>query len=290
GRVNEFFSDQLLIRFGERSALFGKFNIQGLPDLDNTFFNLSLMNSILTSRDLSPYLSDEAQKEINKFREIRFDTDFTGYLKNFSTEGTFRSSIGMASGNLNYQSRNLPATFNGRVQLQDLDLGVIMEDQATFQKTSLKGQVKGTGSSIETLLLEIKAEVESIGINQYNYQGISTNATYGKDLFEGLLSVDDPNLKIDLNGSLDLRNNKDSIRLVAKLDTAFLGELNLVEEEAFLSGDFELDTKGISIDNIEGVARFTDVLVGYEGRSLFMDEFIFQSLFTEDTRLISLNS
>src|SRR5690606_30166094 len=106
GRVNEFFSDQLLIRFGERSALFGKFNIQGLPDLDNTFFNLSLMNSILTSRDLSPYLSDEAQKEINKFREIRFDTDFTGYLKNFSTEGTFRSSIGMASGNLNYQSRN----------------------------------------------------------------------------------------------------------------------------------------------------------------------------------------
>jgi hypothetical protein len=100
GLVSEFFSDQLLIRFGERSALFGKFNIQGLPDIENTFFNLSLMNSTLTSHDLSPYISVEAQKEVSKFREIRFDTDFTGYLKNFSTKGEFRTSIGRIAGNL----------------------------------------------------------------------------------------------------------------------------------------------------------------------------------------------
>src|SRR5690606_14415704 len=36
--------------------------------------------------------------------------------------------------------------------------------------------------------------------------------------------------------------------------------------------------------------RFKDVMVSYEGRNLFLDRFIFQSLFTEDTRLISLNS
>src|SRR5690606_24297413 len=62
------------------------------------------------------------------------------------------------------------------------------------------------------------------------------------------------------------------------------------EKESFLSGDFKLDTKGVTIDDIEGVARFSDVTAGYEGRRLFLDRFILQSLFTEDTRLISLNS
>src|SRR5690606_2122104 len=155
-------------------------------------------------------------------------------------------------GNLNYRStHNLP-TYNGTIELVNLDLGVLMEDKETFQKTSLKGRIQGTGLTVETALLELQANVQSIGINQYDYTGINTNATYGKDLFNGVLAIDDPNLKMTLDGTLDLRNGKDSARLVARLDTAFLQELNLLEKESFLSGNFELDTKGTSIDELEG--------------------------------------
>lgn len=290
GTVSKLVSDQLLLRFGERSALFGKFNIEGLPDVDNTFFNLSLMNSTLTSNDLSPYISKESQREVSKFREIRFDTDFQGYLKNFSANGAFRTSIGRINGDLNYKNDNNQPTYNGKLELVDLDIGVLMEDRNNFQKASLKGRIRGTGMTLETALLELQADVSSIGINNYNYTGISTNATYGKDLFNGELTIDDPNLKMTVDGTLDLRNQKDSARLVAQLDTAFLKELNLLDKESFLSGNFALDTKGTNIDEIEGVARFKDVMVSYEGRNLFLDHFIFQSLFTEDSRLISLNS
>ena len=290
GKVSELVSDQLLLRFGERSALFGKFNIEGLPDVQNTFFNLSLMNSTLTSNDLSPYISDESQREVNKFREIRFDADFSGYLKNFSANGAFRTSIGRINGNLNYKNVKSLPTYNGRIELVDLDVGVLMEDRVNFQKASLKGQIRGTGMTLETALLELQANVSSIGINNYNYTGISTNATYGKDLFNGELTIDDPNLKMTLDGTLDLRNNKDSARLAVQLDTAFLKELNLLDKASFLSGNFALDTKGTHIDEIEGIARFNEVMVSYEGRNLFLDRFIFQSLFTEESRLISLNS
>src|SRR5690606_41998246 len=68
--------------------------------------------------------------------------------------------------------------------------------------------------------------------------------------------------------SLDLRNRKDSARLVAKLDTAFLQELNLIDTETFVSGNIELDTRGITLDEIEGSARFRDVQVVHEGREL----------------------
>lgn len=290
GKIEDLFSEQLLVRFGERSALFGKFSIQGLPKIDETFFNLSLINSTLISGDLTPYVSQVAQKELNKFRDFRFDSDFTGYLSKFRAKGDFRTRIGTLRGMVDFHyENNLPA-YSGNLEAINFDIGVLLEDRDLFQKASFRGNFKGSGLNAETALIELDASFRSIGINHYDYTGINTNATFGKELFTGQLDVRDPNLVMEVDGTLDLRDHKDSANLILKLDTAFLQELNLTKNNLFLSGSFELDTKGTNLDNIEGVTRFRDVLVSYEGRDLFLDYFLFQSLFTDETRVISLNS
>ncbi|MFC4870166.1 translocation/assembly module TamB domain-containing protein [Negadavirga shengliensis] len=291
GKVKSLYSEQLLLRFGERSALFGKFSIDGLPHVDETFFSLSLVNSSLNTRDLRPYVkTPETQRELDKLRDIRFDSDFTGYLNRFTANGDFRTGIGRLKGNINYRlDRNIPS-YNGRIETFNLDIGTLMGDRELFQKISLNGNVKGTGLTVESALLELDANISQIGINKYNFRNIQTKATYGKDLFRGQLAVKDPNLVMSIDGTLDLRDNKDSANLVMKLDTAFLQNIHLTENDIFLSGSFDLDTKGVHWDNIEGGARFRDVLVSYEGRDLFLDHFLFQSLFTEQSRVISLNS
>ncbi|MBT0811153.1 translocation/assembly module TamB domain-containing protein [Litoribacter ruber] len=290
GQISDLASEQLLIRFGERSAMFGKFDIEGLPNVEETFFRLSLMNSTLTSADLAPYLSDEARRQVNKFRDIRFDGDFTGYFENFTASGNFRTGIGNMNGRLNYRrARNVP-TYSGSVELQNLNIGLILDQPELFQRVTMKGQLKGTGLTAESAILSLDADINSIGINKYNYANIRTNATYGKDLFSGKLNIRDPNLKMQLAGKMDLRSNKDSVRLEAKIDTAFLQNLNLIKEDIFISGNFNLDTKGVEIDDIEGAARFEDMLFSYEGRDLHVDQFIFQSLFTPEGRVIALNS
>ncbi|RZS96272.1 translocation/assembly module TamB domain-containing protein [Cecembia calidifontis] len=290
GTVSDFSSEQLLIRFGLRSALFGKFRIEGLPYINETFFQMSLMNSVLNSNDLAPYISDEARKEINKFRDIRFDTDFSGYLHIFTANGNFRTGIGNMIGRLHYRSENGEPTYTGRVELRNLDIGVLLEDRQRFQKVNLTGNIRGRGLSIQNALLEIDADIKTAGVNGYNYVNIKTNATYGKDLFRGKLVVNDPNLKGEIRGVLDVRDGKDSIRLNVELDTAFLKNLGFMERETFVSGKVDMDTKGITLDDIEGIARFSDINLSYEGRNLYIDNFFFQSLFTDDSRLISLNS
>jgi len=290
GKVSDLYSEELLIRFGERSALFGKFNIDGLPKIDSTFFQLSLVNSSVNSTDLAPYLNKKQRKEINKFTSFHFDSDFTGYLTRFQASGDFRTLIGNVNGKINYLIDKGKPRYYGQLEANNLNLGIITENPKTFQKLSFKGNLKGTGTTLETALLEIDANVSKIGINQYNYTNITTNATYGKDLFKGKLSVNDPNLKANVDGILDLRAKKDSARLKAKLDTAFLHSLNLTEKEFFVSGAFDLDTKGTDIDKVEGIARFKDLLISHQGRNLAVDNFFFQSVFAEDTRMIALNS
>jgi hypothetical protein len=290
GTVANLSSEQLLIRFGRRSALFGKFDIDGLPNLNETFFQMSLMNSVLNSSDLSPYISQEAQREMNKFRDIRFDTDFSGYLHFFTANGNFRTGIGNIIGRLNYRTTDDEPTYSGNVELRNLDIGVLLEDTQRFQKVNLTGNIKGKGLTIVDALIEVDADITNAGVNGYNYTNIKTDATYGRELFSGNLMVNDPNLKGEARGILDLRDGKDSIRLNVQLDTAYLQPLGFLEKESFASGKIEMDTKGITLDNIEGIARFSDVNLIYESRSFYIDNFFFQSLFTDDTRVISLNS
>ncbi len=290
GKISDLYSEELLLRFGERSALFGKFSIEGLPYLDSTYFNLSLLNSNILSRDLLPYTTPQSQKELDKFVSIRFDADYRGYLNRFRTEGDFRTGIGRVRGGINFQFDNQTPTYNGKVEAIDFNLGTLFEDPEMFQNTSFKGNLKGRGLTATSAILELDADISHIGINNYDYTQISTNATLGRDLFKGKLSIKDPNLVMDVDGTLDLRDGKDSANLVLKLDTAYLQPLLLAENNIFLSGSFELDTKGLHWDNVEGVSRFRDVLVSYEGRDLFIDYFLFQSLFTDDSRVVSLNS
>ncbi|EIM72597.1 hypothetical protein A3SI_19511 [Nitritalea halalkaliphila LW7] len=289
GTIEDLRSEQLLIRFGERSALFGEFSIRGLPSLSTTYFELALRNSVMYSSDLRPYVQEGTYPEVAKLRDIRFDTFFSGYTRDFQANGSFRTGIGQASGSIRYTHSGAEPTYQGRVQVRDLDLGRLLENPL-LQKTSFNGRIRGEGLSIEKALLSVDADIQRLGIKGYTYTNIRTNATYGLDLFSGELQVADPNLKAAFSGTLDLRNGRDSVNLYASIDTAFLDRLNLLEKESFLSGEVDVDVQGLSLDAIEGIARFKNIRLGYEGRELSVDNFFFQSLFTGEGRTISLNS
>ncbi|WP_255502059.1 translocation/assembly module TamB domain-containing protein [Algoriphagus sp. AK58] len=290
GYISDMKSDEFLIRIGQKTALFGSFLIDGLPEIENTYFNLSLKNSVISANDLAPYLSPEIQKQIRKFNTIRLDADFAGLLSRFTTNGDFRTGIGNVSGRVNYDLVNDIPTLVSRVKIQNLDLGILTEDKELLQKVSLQGNVNVKGATIETALIDLNANISELGINQYNFTNIQTDATYGLNLFRGNLKVDDPNLKTTVRGYVNLKESVDSVRLSVQLDTAFLDQINLIETPSFLSGNLSIDTKGITLDKIQGIARFTDIKAGYEDRFLDVGDFFFQSLFAGGTRTLSLNS
>lgn len=290
GTISDMNSEEFLIRLGEKTAIFGAFELDGLPDIEKTYINLSLKNSVISARDLAPYLTPELEKEINKFNLIRLDADFTGLLTRFTTNGEFRTSIGNMDGRINYDLvRGIPSIVS-RLRVQNLDLGILVEDRELLQKVSLNGNVNIKGNSAENALIDLNATISQIGINSYNFSNIKTDATYGLNLFRGNFSIDDPNLKAQARGYVNLNESVDSVRMVIQVDTAFLDKINLVETPTFISGKLDIDTKGIDLDDIQGIARFSEINVGYQDRFLDVGDFFIQSLFAGGTRTISINS
>lgn len=290
GFISDMKSDEFLIRLGQKTAMFGAFELEGLPDIDNTYINLSLKNSTIFARDLSPYLKPEVEKQIFKFNTINFNADFAGYLRRFNTSGDFKTSIGDLKGRINFDLVDGKPSVVSRITTKNLDLGILAEDRAQFQKISLDGTVTLKGDSRENILIGLDAFIDKVGFKNYNYRNINTDATYGLNLFKGNLDIKDTNLKMQATGLLNLNPEVDSVRMQINLDSAFLENINLTDKLNFLSGHLNIDTKGINLDDIEGIARFTDISLGYEDRFLELGDFNFQSLFAGGTRTMSINS
>ena len=226
GKISDLTSEEFLIRMGEKTALFGSFSIEGLPKVDSTYLRVDLKNSVVSAKDLSPYLQPAIQKELKKFNIIRFDADLTGMLNRFTTNGSFATSIGNLNGRLDYEQKGAISILTSKLRIQNLDLGILAENQELFQKLSLEGTIQAKGESLETALVDLNASISEIGINNYRYTGIQTDAIYGLNLFRGNLSINDPNLKSRVKGTLNLNPGIDSVKLLVELDTAFLDRLN----------------------------------------------------------------
>lgn len=290
GPISDMKSDEFLIRLGEKTALFGAFELDGLPDIETTYIHLSLKNSVVSARDLAPYLSPEMEKQVNKFNLIRMDADFAGLLNRFITNGKFRTSIGNIDGRVNFDLvEGIPSVVS-RVKVERLDLGILTEDRELLQKISLDGTVNLKGNTLENALVDLDAHISQFGFKNYTYSDISTDATYGLNLFRGNLAINDPNLKATAQGYLNLEKSVDSVRMVVQVDSVFLDSINLTQTPTFLSGKLDIDTKGINLDDIQGIARFSDIKIGYEDRFLDLGDFFFQSLFAGGTRTLSINS
>lgn len=290
GPISDIRSKEFMVRLGENTTIFGAFELDGLPSLENTFLNLALKNTRIQAKDLKPFLPPAIQKELLKFNKIDLDADFTGFLDRFVLNGLFQTSIGSVDGKINYDLvKNVPTVIS-KLKIKNLDLGILIDDQDLFQKISLQGIVNVKGNSLKNILLDVNANISEVGINQYNFVDIDTDARYGYDLFEGSLSIRDPNLKMQAKGMVNLRESIDSVKMQIRLDTAFLNQLRLTEKVSFLSGQLDINTKGIKIDQIQGIAGFKNMKFGYDSRFLEAGDFNFQSILTGTARTMSLTS
>ncbi len=290
GPVSNIKSEEFLIRVGEKTGIFGSFELDGLPEISKTYINLSLKNSTVLARDLSPYLPESIEKEIRKLNNITFTADFAGLLSRFVTNGEFKTSIGSVKGRINYDTVNELPSVVSNVTLTDLDLGVLTEDQALFQKISLNGTVNLKGNTLKNIIVDVDAKISKLGLRGYQYTNITTDATYGLDLFQGNFAIDDPNLKMTAVGLANLKAATDSIRIQIQVDTAMVASLGLDDKLKFFSGNLDIESRGIKIDEIQGIAKFKNLKVDYDGRFLDVGDFFVQSLFAGGTRTLSLNS
>jgi hypothetical protein len=294
GKVVRFRMRDADLQFGEKSRVRGDISFDGLPSFRETFIDLELAPSELHPGDLRQYIGDEASYAVvRKFGRVGLKGNFLGFPNDFVANGSFTTALGGIVSDINLkinQKNQALSTYSGKLVTSNFDLGRLF-DEPLLQKLDMNGQVKGRGFSIKDASVDLKASIRRIGVNKYDYRNIKVDGRLSRSQFEGNLAVQDTNLVINARGKLDLRNNVNIINVQADLQRAYLKELNLSADDAFVRTKLDVDVRGLKIDNIVGRATFRDSYIVYNNRDIILDSLHVSSFKGENhTRDFQLDS
>lgn len=267
GQLNDFHIKDLHLAFGERgSYLKGNLDLQGLPKLQETVFDLDLKQGVLCTEDLRPYLDEKHYKLIKGVTFVRPQGHVYGKRDDFTVNAVVNTNLGKLTTELAFHiDLAAPAsqrtTYQGAIALHDFELGTWLGNPAV-QQLEMQGQIDGKGLSWATAYCQLAANVDKLGYNNYEYANIYTNGVLSQASFQGQVTVDDPNLKLRTDAVMDLRNDKERIAIQGVVDKASLQALQLTATYATVSTKLSLTLQGFSLDSFELEAQLNDFCFG----------------------------
>ena len=292
GRINNFKFTSMEIGTGN-TILRGSLDMEGLPDINETFIILNLKNSKLDFSDLSFAIHNDVMSRLTPLGQVSMNGEFLGYPTDFVARGNFSGDLGDITSDINFKvnEKNFDrSVYSGELALKNFDLGKYLKDTINFQQVNLHGKVKGSGLTQQTADFTLNGKVSAIGIRHYNYTNIETNARFASELFNGFIKIDDPNLQFAAQGSVDLRKGQDIIKVQAQLDTAYLHNLQLTSRRIFLHSALDINTEGLHIDSLIGSADLKDFTIHYNDKRLHLPSIHLKASKQDQQRAVNIES
>ncbi|MEZ4978842.1 MAG: translocation/assembly module TamB domain-containing protein, partial [Chitinophagales bacterium] len=279
GKVSSFKSKDLHIKTARNSIFDGEFSMNGLPNIKETFIS-GKVNRLRTdfSDIIRIYPSLPLPENLRKLGLLDFKGNFDGFLNDFVTYGRLKTDLGIAQTDLNFKlDKENNAYYSGNFALEDFDIGRYFAKEDIFGKVSLNGSAKGKGIKLSTLDLEIDALIEKVEIKNYSYNQVQINGHLKDKFFEGHLDIDDENLALVFDGTIDASQAKPSFKFEAEMKNFNPKALNLWNRDMNLKADLSADFTASNIDDLIGKVRVNDLVVATEDKSYDLGNIVLES-------------
>lgn len=210
---------------------------------------------------------------------------YTGYLagreRNISADGTLTTDAGTA----NIKVSKVDDKVHASVNSQGIDVRKLTQDNRFgLVAADLKGSAELATADKKPKNIRLDGKVQRFDYNGYSYKNILVNGTYANETFDGLLTLDDPNGFIQLEGLVKTSVNSKVTDLQAHIRRLDPLALRLTDKwrgnrfDMDLNAQIDLSNKAVPIGNItisdfamtsaEDVFRINNIDLTAEKRSL----------------------
>ena len=297
GYVNNLKAKNLLVTGGQGTYVKGDFNLKGLPDWDNTFLELKFEQIATNKKDLDYLYSNftgtptaKVPEVIEKFGQINFSGRFTGFQNDFIAYGTFKTRLGRFDSDLNLKINKAGVpSYSGKLSTYNFDLGTLI-DESDLGRTTLTANVVGSGDKVKDLTEKLDANIKNITFKGYDYNNVSLNGTFIKKVANAKLSIDDSNIQLDANGSVDFNPKLTEYNFEATINDAKLRTLKLLKDTITLSTHISANFHGHDVNNTEGKVLLSQIRITDPRNNYVVDSIYFAANGLGKVREISLKS
>ena len=204
--------------------------------------------------DVARKLSDqkvEVPAILTRLGSIQFKGDMRGTaLDEWQASHQLQTDAGRLTLEM---AMDLQRHLQGNIGAEEIDLQRLTED-SHFGKMDATIDLTGTLPHGGQPSLEATANIKNIDFNGYSYKDIAANGTYSSQEVTGNIYIDDPNLGMKIEGSLQKDNKVNNISLTANIMTLIPQALHLSDqwEDTNFIGDIHATFKGTSLNDVVG--------------------------------------
>lgn len=293
GSIDNLSTKNMLLKSGN-TLVDGDIALRGLPDIQQTFIDFRGNNLQTDHADLItwiPSLKNLKQVQLQRLGTISYKGNFTGFVNDFVTYGSFTTQLGKLQADINMKlPAGKPAIYSGNVATDGFKLGQFLNNKQ-LGNIAFNGKVKGSGFTAQNLKANFDGNFRELDFNGYRYQNLAIKGDFENKLFHGSASINDPNLRVDdLVGSINFNGKEPQFNFDALLSKALLRPLGLTKEDFAVNGNFKLNFTGNNIDNFLGSAKIFNASLNHEGKRLSFDSLALVSFMTNGTKKLQLKS
>jgi hypothetical protein len=238
-------------------------------------------------------LGDVLPNELKDLGSVTFTGNTTITTTELTTDSRIDTQAGnavtdLSMGNINNFDN---AFYNGTVVFNGFNLGKVL-GTPTLGKLTADLTFDGRGFSQHTVDTQINGTISSFNVEGYDYKNIVVSGNLKNPIFNGDLTIDDPNLKMEFTGLVDVSKDFNQYDFEADIEYAELNKLNLIKRDSVsvFAGRVVMDMDGTTIDNAVGTINFQQTFYQNTDDDYFFDDFTITSSFEGDVRTIEINS
>jgi len=248
--------------------------LKGLPDWENMKINLLVHKSNILTEDMRGYLAKSDYEEIKKYKFANVSGTLKGKFDDFHTISLIKTGLGEVHADIDLLLKNRPAQYKyeGALATKDLQIGAIANNDK-LQNLTMLARIKGTGLTLESVNARLEANVQNIGVNNYNYRNIELSATLAKQLFNGRAQINDPNIAMRAEGVVNLNKEIELIDVKTTIDKANINALGIAGPVKLLKTHANIKLKYFDIDRIHGSLHFANSTIGFANDTIQINRF-----------------
>lgn len=272
-------------------------NIQGLPKINDSYFDLTLVDVSTSYKDINSQRFGELNNKlsslpsmIDRLGNIQAKGDFEGKINNFRTDLNLITSIGAVDvkATANPEGNN-GTRYKADVQSSGMNVGSLLNNTMLGNTTLLANADIVLSDKDKSGV--VSANVKNFYFKGNNYSEIDLNATLDNNSIEADLNIADE--YVNMEAKCNLYTNQPTIYLDAKVSQLDLHRLNLYsfsDTNTIISLDLNANINNYNINNLNGNVDIKHINVINTTNDISLDGISIQMVDNEEENSIIVTS
>ena len=278
GSVRDFTVKDFVADFGNESHINTDVSFSGLPDFYESYMDINIKELSSSYDDTRNFAIPVKSKTVPMpemlagIGRYSFSGTYQGYANDFKTNFNLISEMGDIDAQI-YINAGESEDYSFIIDANNLKLKDLIGTK-DYSEVSFNLDMNGCGMSLENADFEADLNIKYLNIYGDEFEDVAIHGDYENQQLIALTNIKQKYLDADLSTLIDLKGDKPSYNVIAKIGNADLVNLNLLDNDSIMQIATNIDVQfsGNDIDDITGRLDISKTRY-YNGEEFLMDNF-----------------